>query len=110
MATLLEVKSAGSRFGTTVQLNFNWFGFAGDWNQGILGPRMLIGTGSGSWMGLGAARRISVYDGETNRQLLSLDGIGPSISTGQSGEGVYHGDATPALDAGVIEWRVLLVT
>lgn len=88
---------------TSVILDDGWF--SDTWDQGILGPAMLIGSGHGSFTHLGAARRVNLWDGEGGGQLVVMDGVSRyPFRAGDSGEGIFNG-RSQAISSGVIQWR-----
>jgi hypothetical protein len=83
--------------------------FSDTWDQGILGPAMRIGSGSGTWGYFGAARYLNLWDGESGRKIVRLEGVPQRLRRGNSGQGLFEG-TSPVLQPGVIAWEVELVT
>lgn len=79
--------------------------FSDTWDQGILGPAMRIGSGSGDWGYFGAARFLNIWDGASGHKLVRMEGVPSSLSRGMTGQGLFDG-TSPVLVPGPIEWRV----
>lgn len=79
--------------------------FSDTWDQGILGSAMRIGSGSGTWGYFGAARYLNLWDGESGRKIVRLEGVPQNLGRGDTGQGLFEG-SSPVLQSGPISWRV----
>lgn len=98
---LMRLKNAENDRATMVLLDDGFF--SDTWDQGILGPAMRIGSGSGTWGYFGASRYLNLWDGSSGRKIVRLEGVPSSLRRGLTGSGLFDG-SSPVLSPGVIEW------
>jgi len=79
-----------------------------DWDQGIMGPANLIGSGHGWWMRRAPVRFVEVYDANNDKMLVEMHDVRYPFKRGDHGNGDYVGP-TGILTVGPIEWKVVSV-